>query len=254
MQFLVYLTVLMVSVSTVLLEVHWLTSPPPQPKAVVRTAAPVPVPKADGPNAQLSPVYPTKVDPPQNEQSTSVQQPPASNNDASNNNTRQAMQGTGTETTGVASRNEGKESASSTVRPPPSQPNNSVPNKSVANSAPAAPHTNQPANEEQPNPTRAASNKCDVQACASAYKSFRSEDCTYQPFEGPRQFCAKPPVQRTARDQREDRDRRGWTRNAEPRDGDRRARWRNYDDDDDRVTDMDDDDDGDFIIRRIRRW
>ena len=60
MQFLVYLTVLMVSVSTVLLEVHWLTSPPPQPKAVVRTAAaPVPIPRAEGPNAELSPVYPT---------------------------------------------------------------------------------------------------------------------------------------------------------------------------------------------------
>jgi hypothetical protein len=29
MQFLVYLTLLMVSVSTVLLEIHWLTTPPP---------------------------------------------------------------------------------------------------------------------------------------------------------------------------------------------------------------------------------
>ena len=32
MQFLVYLTVLMVSVSTILLEVHWLTSPAPPPQ------------------------------------------------------------------------------------------------------------------------------------------------------------------------------------------------------------------------------
>ena len=36
MQFLVYLTVLMVSISTVLLEVHWLTSPAPQPKPAVQ--------------------------------------------------------------------------------------------------------------------------------------------------------------------------------------------------------------------------
>ena len=38
MQFLVYLTVLMVSISTVLLEVHWLTSPAPQPKPAVQAA------------------------------------------------------------------------------------------------------------------------------------------------------------------------------------------------------------------------
>ena len=63
MQFLVYLTVLMVSVSTVLLEVHWLTSPPPQPKAAVQAAsAAPPAPKAEGPNPTLSPVYPTKAD------------------------------------------------------------------------------------------------------------------------------------------------------------------------------------------------
>jgi hypothetical protein len=64
MQFLVYLTVLMVSVSTVLLEVHWLTSPPPQPKPAVQAAASVSsaAPKAEGPNTTLSPVYPKKAD------------------------------------------------------------------------------------------------------------------------------------------------------------------------------------------------
>jgi hypothetical protein len=35
MQFLVYLTLLMVSISTVLLEVHWLASPEPEPKPAV---------------------------------------------------------------------------------------------------------------------------------------------------------------------------------------------------------------------------
>ena len=59
MQFLVYATVLMVSVSTVLLEVHWLTSPPPQPKPAVQTAhINAARPKIEGPNAELSPVYP----------------------------------------------------------------------------------------------------------------------------------------------------------------------------------------------------
>ena len=61
MQFLVYLTVLMVSVSTVLLEVHWLTSPPPQPKALVLPPnAPAAPRKVEGPNAELSPVYPNR--------------------------------------------------------------------------------------------------------------------------------------------------------------------------------------------------
>ena len=64
MQFLVYLTILMVSVSTVLLEVHWLTTPPPQPKPALQTAsAAAPVPKTEGPNATLSPIYPKKPDP-----------------------------------------------------------------------------------------------------------------------------------------------------------------------------------------------
>jgi hypothetical protein len=34
-------------------------------------------------------------------------------------------------------------------------------------------------------------NRCDVRACASAYRSFRESDCTYQPYSGPRQFCDK---------------------------------------------------------------
>src|SRR4029078_3567914 len=49
MQFLVYLSVLMVSVSTVLLEIHWLTTPAPPPKAVVQASAP-PRPRVEGPS------------------------------------------------------------------------------------------------------------------------------------------------------------------------------------------------------------
>lgn len=36
-----------------------------------------------------------------------------------------------------------------------------------------------------------AAAKCDVQACASAYQSFRPSDCTYQPYNGPRRVCEK---------------------------------------------------------------
>ena len=72
MQFLVYLSILMVSVSTVLLEIHWLTTPPLQPKSAVQASATPPRPKVEGPNAELSPVYPRKVEP--------VQPPPTQNN------------------------------------------------------------------------------------------------------------------------------------------------------------------------------
>jgi len=33
--------------------------------------------------------------------------------------------------------------------------------------------------------------KCNVSACAGAYRSFRASDCTYQPLGGPRRICAK---------------------------------------------------------------
>jgi hypothetical protein len=33
--------------------------------------------------------------------------------------------------------------------------------------------------------------KCDIAACSAAYRSFRAEDCSWQPYEGPRRFCDK---------------------------------------------------------------
>ncbi|HET9717833.1 MAG TPA: BA14K family protein [Pseudolabrys sp.] len=37
--------------------------------------------------------------------------------------------------------------------------------------------------------------RCNVDACAAAYISFRSADCTYQPLNGPRRICTKQSVQ-----------------------------------------------------------
>jgi 1A family penicillin-binding protein len=31
--------------------------------------------------------------------------------------------------------------------------------------------------------------QCDIQACSSAYSSFKASDCTYQPYFGPRRIC-----------------------------------------------------------------
>ncbi len=42
--------------------------------------------------------------------------------------------------------------------------------------------------------------RCDVSACAAAYRSFTESDCTYQPLDGPRRLCSKgvPPAQASA--------------------------------------------------------
>jgi hypothetical protein len=246
MQFLVYLTVLMVSISTVLLEVHWLTSPAPQPKPVVQAAnVPAPPRKVEGPTEALSPVYPKPAETaaaaptsapqsqPQQSQAQPQQSQPQQPQQAPSNTTpapaaiaaNPEPQKPAAETTGVAARTEdSRESATAT-----------------AVSAQAT----------------TSNNRCDVQACSGAYQSFRASDCTYQPFEGPRRICEKAPVQRTARDQSERPERRQWSRERDvaPRDSDRTVGRRVYDDPDE--IDADDDDDSDHIsIFRSRgpRW
>ena len=178
MQFLVYLTVLMVSISTVLLEVHWLTTPSPQPKPALQAAAPVSVPNAEGPSAALSPIYPKK---PEAVQATAnPQQPPATQAPAQQSqtpvNSAPVTPKPPAETTGMATR------AEDTAQPP------------------GAPATTAAARMEDrqastvPPEATTAGNRCDVQTCASAYKSFRASDCSYQPYGGERRLCTKQPV------------------------------------------------------------
>ncbi|HEY8273562.1 MAG TPA: BA14K family protein [Pseudolabrys sp.] len=232
MQFLVYLTVLMVSVSTVLLEIHWLTTPAPQPKPAVQASAPPPRPKVDGPNAELSPVYPRKVEP--------VQPAPAQNNVQDNvgpaaiGNTAakaETAQKPVSETTGVATRSDDSSKIKSAAVP------------DAQNAQASAPQPKQ----TEPDGAAASNNRCDVQACASAYKSFRASDCTYQPFGGDRRVCGKAPEQRADREQRDERQRRSWSQREDSREADRRARWRVYDEDGDDTDDA-------FLFRRSRRW
>lgn len=242
MQFLVYLTVLMVSISTVLLEVHWLTSPPPQPKPAVHTAAATaPPPKVEGPDAALSPVYPKKSDasqpvnagsqPSLQQNATAAPPAPATANSepaqkqlVETQSEKPPGQKPPVETTGFAPRVEETQS-------------------SVPVSAPAA--------QSQ---ATASNNHCDMQACSSAYKSFRASDCTYQPFEGERRLCEKPPLQRTAREQREEPQRRQWSRDSETRGVERRTQWRSNDDGEN-VDDIDDDADPPLVIHRPDpRW
>jgi len=249
MQFLVYLTVLMVSISAVLLEVHWLTSPAPQPKPTAPAmSSPAPAPKVEGPNATLRPVYPKPPDTTQPDSvSTQQAQHPAGNNSATVETTGQAAPATATP----------KQETARTSQPAPVQ------QAPAANAKGGSPQTSSPettgvaARENNPRQATADSinasnrsdpgreagveisavgnaapaNRCDVQACASAYRSFRASDCTYQPFEGARRSCGKPPIQ-GAREQREQSERRRLSRDVELRYLDRPAARRQIEDDD----------------------
>jgi hypothetical protein len=43
-------------------------------------------------------------------------------------------------------------------------------------------------------PAAAVAGRCNVEACAAAYHSFRAADCTYQPFGSERRACTKSGV------------------------------------------------------------
>jgi len=237
MQFLVYLTVLMVSVSTVLLEIHWLTTPAPQPKPAVQASASPPRPKVEGPSAALSPVYPRKLEPTQPAPSTQSNVQNTVDAATANNTAAKtdAVQKSVAETTGAAPRSDDRSKTQSALLPDNAQ-------KTQAYAA-------QP-KQAEPEKTATSNNHCDIQACASAYKSFRASDCTYQPFGGERRVCGKAPEQRADREQRNEPQRRSWSRredSEDSHDADRRTRWRVYDKDDDDADDT-------LLLRRSRRW
>jgi BA14K-like protein len=44
---------------------------------------------------------------------------------------------------------------------------------------------------QTPGESSADQPRCNVSLCESSYQSFRASDCTYQPYSGPRQYCAR---------------------------------------------------------------
>jgi hypothetical protein len=59
--------------------------------------------------------------------------------------------------------------------------------------------------------------------------------------------CGMAPEQRADCEQRDEPQRRSWSRREDSREVDRRARWRVYDEDDDDADDVN-------LFRRSRRW
>ena len=56
----------------------------------------------------------------------------------------------------------------------------------------------EPTTVETPMNSAAQQPQCDQAACAAAYQSFRSSDCTYQPYSGSRRLCDKANSQMAA--------------------------------------------------------
>jgi hypothetical protein len=192
MPFLIYITLLAVSVSTILLELHWLTSPPPQSKPAIHAAStslPAARAKAEGPNAELNPIYPKKSDVPRSVGSVTgapqsgepAVQAAESVSAATETTAKVEPARPAAETIGAAPAPEG--ATQSTV--------SSATFTSNSTDTPrTAPVTNAPAARSA---SVATKNQCDVQGCSTAYKSFQASDCTYQPFQGPRRLCEKLP-------------------------------------------------------------
>lgn len=179
MPFLAYVAIVLVSIGGILFELDWLTKPKLETKSPVQvasTAVPVRVvPKVDGPTEGPSPVATKK------QEAEQVTEPPAPADQTA---------GTAPPMTPAPFPPVAQAKADGTPLPP-------------QQAAPqAAMETNGTAPQPQVQPVQAAAkqtpNSCDVQGCAAAYQSFRAVDCTYQPMEGPRKFCEKPPSQRIA--------------------------------------------------------
>lgn len=178
MSFILYVVVLVVSVTSVMMGLDWLsTPPPPVPKSVQTVKAPAkPAPQP-------------------------VKETASVRTEAAKSESKQegATIGAADPAT-VAKVDAVKQPDGATVAP------------ETAGSAPAGAadnaQTNGPdstlgivTNEGDVSGTAAQANaplpRCDVQACTARYRSFTASDCTYQPFDGPRRLCTvgNPPSQ-----------------------------------------------------------
>lgn len=201
MKFFVYIAILLVAIGGILLEIDWLTKPKLETKSPLQTVSMAVSPsatrakaKTEGPNDDLGPVYPKKTDEPRSVGSVtswpqsaetagagSTSVPAVPETVAQAEPKTEPSQKPAAETTGAATPAERAEP--STVGSASVGSNNTnAPSTAALATTPPAPVAN-----------IAAPNRCDVQACSSAYQSFRASDCTYQPFGGPRRVCERPP-------------------------------------------------------------
>lgn len=199
MSFILYVAVLAVSITSVMIGLDWLSSPPPPvPKSVQTVKAPA-KPAAPTKTASAKEA-PAKTAPEQSAgtigkaNSASVVETEAAKSVPAKS---APVESTATETAAVSAAG---------------QPDVAAAVPETAGSAPAGVADNPQAsaldsfpnsdiNESVVSGTAAQANaplpRCDVQACEQRYISFTASDCTYQPFDGPRRLCTagNPPSQ-----------------------------------------------------------
>jgi len=179
MSLLLYLAVLLVSVSSVIFGLDWLAAPAPQyrPPAVVaanHASEPALPPLRHLGSDAAARLTAQPVAPPVIAKAPAAAPAPAKT---------------------VAQ-------AQPVIAPPPeAKVNAPPPAPAVAavepEAAPAAAEPDAaPADVAAAEPAPGSAPKCDVRACEAAYISFRAEDCTYQPSFGQRRLCEKgtPPA------------------------------------------------------------
>lgn len=181
MPFLVYVLVIIVAVGSLLFGVEVITTPQPQKSAVQATVVPSKLAqreadrreeKSEGDASRLlTPIYPAN---PGGKTHVSVVYPTSNQSQAVANKTTGAEVAAGPQADAKAATS--ALTAAEAVLPQPEQ-------------------MFQPTKLEQDErvnrPVQAlaerSANHCEVQACASTYASFRTSDCTYQPYEAPPQ-------------------------------------------------------------------
>jgi BA14K-like protein len=258
--------------------VHWLAAPEPQPKPALQTSAPAKAPKTEGSNAEVRRVYPKNTDASRPLESDSQAQTTTDTRQASSQTTattntpvqQPAQQPVPSSSTPQSALSQ--QSASTTQPSPPQRP---IPAPSTQPAPAPQPDAQQsraettgaavreenrrqaayPAHSSTENSQQQATlgssrNRCDILACAGTYRSFRANDCTYQPFDGgARRLCEKTAGQRIVRG-RAQPDRRRWSGDTEVRYLGGPTVGRRFVDEDDDAVDFDD-----FLfLGRRPRW
>jgi hypothetical protein len=177
MSFVYYAVLIVVSLSSVVFGLEWLSEPPPAWKpvavATVKQPAKPPVKQATSQPAQKATTTKSATG------TAATTQQDATRPQATTAATPDTSAGSETRQTAMAPAN----TDSAAIAPVPSSSDIVAPEPGVEPAAAAAP-------------------RCDVQACSAAYFTFDPSDCTYQPIDGPRRLCTKgtPPAASTAQD------------------------------------------------------
>lgn len=201
MSFFVYFAVLVVAAASALFGLDLMTSPlpPEKPKAQVASTAAPPSMQAKREaareaadkeaNAALTPVYPRQAD----NNGVRMVYPPTSETLA---NVKAETTGRGEPETDVAQQPVQNQAEPAQQSQPVQAPqSHTQPAQQALLAPPQQQSPQQQVTPAQPTPvTQPSAAKCDITACAAAYRSFNAADCTYQPFEGARRICDKPPA------------------------------------------------------------